>query len=123
MIGDSNPHSKDLVIIQRSDDNSFYEEVHASGSLVIPYLDADGHLNFDTSQSFYSIFPPISAPSNYSISSSWASQSLSASWAPGGTPTYTSSLWGTASWAISASWAPDSGTSLTTGSTYPVTSS
>src|ERR1035438_8997727 len=100
MISNTNPSAKDVVIIQRDDNNALYQEVHISGSLVIPYLDANGHVDFDTSQSFYNIFPPpggtggggttLYTASTYQItaswaknvvSSSWASQSLSASWA------------------------------------------
>jgi len=51
-----------------------------------------------------------------SISSSWASQSLSASWAPssgGGTTLFTASTYQiTSSWAVSASWAPGGGASV-----------
>ena len=80
MISNPLPQSKDLVIIQRSDDNTIYEEVHASGSLVIPYLNADGHLDFDTSQSFYTLFPPAGATSV--DTASWAINSISSSIIP-----------------------------------------
>ena len=71
-----------------------------------------------------------------SISSSWASSSYTASYVSGSgigiftgsftgsfTGVYSGTLSGTASQAVSASWAPGGGTSLTTGSSYPITSS
>ena len=50
-------NSKDVVFIQRSDDNEFYGEAHISGNLLIPYIDETGHINADTSASFYNKFP------------------------------------------------------------------
>ena len=84
------PQTKEIVILQRNDTNDFYQEIHVSGSLVIPYLNADGYLDFDTSQSFYTVFPPFGGSSISSDSASWSSESLfsfyssaslSASWA------------------------------------------
>jgi hypothetical protein len=49
---------KDVVFIQRSDDNSFYGEAHISGAKMIFYLDDTGHINADESGSFYTVFPP-----------------------------------------------------------------
>ena len=105
------PAPKDAVFIQRSDNNAFYGETHISGSNLLLYIDSDGHVNADTSASFYTLFPAAGGGGGSSLSSSWASSSLSASyalsasWSPGSsTATYTSSLYGTASWAISSSW-------------------
>ena len=57
-IGDTNPNLKDVVILQRDDLNTQYNETHISGSNLILYIDADGHLNADPSGSFYTLFPP-----------------------------------------------------------------
>jgi len=55
---DPTPKLKDVVLIQRSDDGSYYGEVHISGSSRIIYIDSNGHVNADTSASFYTVFPP-----------------------------------------------------------------
>ena len=74
----------------------------------------------------------FTSQSNFAASASWASGSITASYVSGsGTGSFygsfigvhSGSLTGTASFAVSASWAPGAGTSLTTGSTYPVTAS
>lgn len=49
---------KDIVFIQRSNDNSSYGEVHISGSKLVIYIDIDGNINADTAANFYSVFPP-----------------------------------------------------------------
>lgn len=78
MISNINPNSKDVVILQRNDANTYYGETHISGSDLILYIDSDGHVNADNSSSFYTLFPPTSTSQN-SDSSSWASSSLSSS--------------------------------------------
>lgn len=114
---------KDVVFIQRSNDNSAYGEVHISGSLLIFYTDENGILTADKSGSFYTKFPPSSAApspgggttlytaSFYEITSSWASHSIDSIYS-------TSSLFSTQSLssdtstsslsAISSSWASES---------------
>jgi hypothetical protein len=129
---------RDVVIIQRSDDGSYYGETHISGSNRILYIDSSGHINADDSASFYSLFP-VSASSGggggggttlftgstYQITSSWAINTVNG--VGSGTTLFTGSTYEiTASQAISASWAPGisgGGTTLFTGSTYPITSS
>jgi mating pheromone-induced death protein 2 len=103
-ISNKSPQSKDIIIYQRSDDNTYWGETHISGSSLIFYIDSSGHINADTSGSFYTLFPP-------SGSSTGGSGLITGSTVPI-----------TASWAISASWAP-AATSLSTGSTIPVTAS
>src|SRR6185369_14162663 len=100
-------NSKDVVFIQRSDDNSFYGEIHVSGALLIPYIDETGHLNADDSASFFAKFPVSGSggSSGTSNSSSWASHSFSsdsstsASWA---SQSLSSSFAFTASFALNA---------------------
>jgi len=94
------PNSRDVVFIQRGGPgNNFYEEVHISGSNLIFYTDTNGRVTADKTSSFFTGINCLSA--------SWASQSLSTSFAQ------------TASFALNAA----GGTSLITGSTYPITSS
>jgi hypothetical protein len=57
-ISSSNPRAKDIVILQRGNDNQSYGEIHFSGSHLIFYTDASGYMNADKSASFYSLFPP-----------------------------------------------------------------
>lgn len=130
-ISNPNPQQRDVVIYQRDDTNSYWGEAHISGSNLIFYIDAQGHINADTSASFYSLFPPSGGGGGgsgttlvtgglYPITSSWA---ISASWAPStgggsGTTLVTGGLY-----QITASWALNAGTTLITGSTYPITAS
>lgn len=113
-IPNPNAQPKDVVILQRSDNNAFYGEAHISGSKLIPHIDATGHINADDSASFYTLYPPpgglvpgglypITASSATSAShaqssdfSSFAVSSTSASWAD-------RTLSG--SYSISSSWA------------------
>ena len=98
MINDPTPNLKDVVILQRDDTNSQYNETHISGSDVIIYIDSAGYINADKSASFYTIFPPPPSTSQ-SDSASWASHSFSAE----------SSSWTSRSFsAESASWASQS---------------
>ena len=57
-ITNTNSNAKDVVILQRDDTNSQYNETHISASNAIVYLDSDGHINVDDSSSFYALFPP-----------------------------------------------------------------
>lgn len=109
-ISNVNPQQRDVVIYQRDDTNSYWGEAHISGSNLIFYIDAQGHINADTSASFYSLFPASGSGGGGS-----------------GTTLVTGGLYPiTASWAISASWAPSQGsggTTLVTGGLYPITAS
>ena len=116
--------ARDVVFIQRDNINSAYGEIHVSGTLLIPYIDATGNITVADSGSFFTLFPPsgssgggsgisIVTASLVPITSSWAESAsfavsaISASWAPGSTPgttTVTSSLVPiTSSWATTAS--------------------
>lgn len=107
-ISNPNPQAHDVVIYQRDVTNTYWGEVHISGSNRIIYIDSSGNLNADDSSSFYSLFPPSGSSGGSS-----------------GTTLNTGSTYPiTASWAISASWAPGTGgSSLITGSLVPITSS
>lgn len=94
------PNRRDVVFTQRSGDNLNYEQIHASGSNLIFYTDSDGRMTAAKTSSFFNIT---------FVSASWASQSLSSSYSQ------------TASFALNAG--SSGGTSLTTGSTYPITAS
>jgi hypothetical protein len=72
----TNPSPKDVVILQRDDTNTYYGETHISGSKLLLHINSSGHLDADTSASFYSIYPP---PFGNAVSASFASQSLSTS--------------------------------------------
>ena len=106
---------KDVVFIQRANDNSAYGEIHISGSLLIPYIDENGNITADTSASFYTKFPVsgssgaggLITASTYPITSSWAE---SASWAPPIASDYAvSASWSSESfWATSASYSSNS---------------
>src|SRR3954464_9004870 len=94
-ISNVNPQQRDVVIYQRDDTNSYWGEAHISGSNLIFYIDSQGHINADTSASFYTLFPP---------SGSGGSSGGS------GTTLITGALYYvTSSWTISASWAPSTG--------------
>jgi hypothetical protein len=56
---------KDVVFIQRDNSNSAYGEIHASGSLLIPYLDSNGNITIANSSSFYTTFPPSGATGTF----------------------------------------------------------
>ena len=84
-IGNTNPNAKDVVILQRDDTNSQYNETHISGSNLIIYIDSTGHINADDSASFYSIYPPsttggsgttLITGSTYPFTSSWSTSSV-----------------------------------------------
>ena len=98
----TNPNSKDVVILQRDATNTYYGENHFSGSSLLIHINSAGDLDVDTSSSFYALYPPpvtsASTSASFSISSSYSQ---------------------TASYAINAG----SGTSLVTASTYPITAS
>ena len=103
-ISNTNPWPKDVVIIQRDDLNSQYNETHISASDVILYIDSAGHINADHSASFYALYPVPTA-----TSASWASASIFS----------TSGSWSSASiWSISGSEASHS-----ISSSYAVTAS
>ena len=117
-IANTNPNAKDVVILQRDDTNSQYNETHISASSAIIYLDSDGHVNVDDSSSFYALFPPPGGISSGG-SASWASSSiysLTASYVSGsqnsetasylsgsGVGIFSGSFFGTSSFTISSS--------------------
>ena len=118
-IGNTNPNPKDVVILQRDDTNTYYGETHISGSGLLFHINSSGHLDVDTSASFYALYPPvgISVPSASVVSCSWASSSISSSYSDtasyvmngGGSGLTTGSTYQiTSSWAISSSWASQS---------------
>jgi len=85
------PSRKDIVFIQRDTTGTYYGETHISGSNLIIYVDSSGSINADKSSSFYTTFPPPLIPiivgSTYPITSSWASNSNTASYVGGYTGT------------------------------------
>ena len=93
---DSNPYRLESAFAQRDPTNSFYEEINISGSDIIIYHDSTGTLTADKVSVWASKYG-IATSGSFSISSSYAR---------------------TASYALNGG-----GTSLTTGSTYPITSS
>lgn len=104
MAFDDIPNKLDAVFVQRDDNNQYYEQINISGSDSIVYLNSDGKIDVDR----ISVFATKYGLGN-SISSSWASSSISSSY----------SL--TASYALNAG--GTGGTSLSTGSFYPITTS
>jgi hypothetical protein len=113
MISDPNPQPNDVVIIQRDFTNSFYGEVHISGSNRIIYIDNSGLVNADDSASFYALFPPVGVGSGgsggSSVSSSWASSSISTSYSPYAlTSSYAFTASVQTSWEMSSSYASSS---------------
>ena len=57
-IFNTNPNPKDVVILQRDDTNAYYGETHISGSKLLLHINSSGHLDADTSASFYTLYPP-----------------------------------------------------------------
>jgi hypothetical protein len=70
------PSSKEAVFVQRDDANTAYGEIHVSGSEIITYFDVDGHLVADKIGNFIKTYGSGST----SLSSSWASSSISSSY-------------------------------------------
>lgn len=56
-ISNTNPQSNDVVLFQRDPTNTYWGEVHISGSNLIMYVDSNGFINADHSASFYTTFP------------------------------------------------------------------
>ena len=50
--------ARDVVFIQRSNDNTTYGETHVSGTMLIFYTDEIGNVTADKSANFYTKFPP-----------------------------------------------------------------
>ena len=71
---------KDAVFVQRSDTNTKYEQINISGSDAIIYLDENGHVMADKISDWASKYGIGTGGS--SLSSSWASSSLTASYVP-----------------------------------------
>jgi hypothetical protein len=71
------PNRYEAVFVQRRTDNSFYEQINVSGSDIIVYLDSTGMLNADKISVWAANYGLGSGGS--SVSSSWASSSLSSS--------------------------------------------
>ena len=110
------PHTDLLVAVGGTQNLITVTNLYASSSITSSIGGFKGNLTGTASWASNALTAAYLNTANFSAS--WASQSLSASWAPGGTPTYTSSLWGTASWAVSASWAPSSDVVSTTSASY-----
>ncbi len=102
-ISNINPSPREVVLLQRDDTNTFYNEVHISASNAIIYLDNLGYLNVDSPQTLFGLYPVT-----YSISSSWASSSLSTSYVYGGNVYGIVSASNYASYSLSSSWASSS---------------
>lgn len=90
MAFDDKPNKLDAVFIQRTPENEYYEQINISASDAIVYLNEKGKIDVDkisdwaskygigtTGQAEQSTF---STNSLYSISSSWASRSISSSY-------------------------------------------
>lgn len=71
-------NSKDAVFVQRSDNNTKYEQINISASNAIVYLDENGHVMADKIPEWAAKY----GIGGSSLSSSWASSSLSASYVP-----------------------------------------
>jgi hypothetical protein len=104
---DSTPNRLDAVFVQRTPGNEHYEQINISASNAIVYLNEEGKIDVDPI-SAWAIKYNIGGGGN-TLSSSWASSSLSSSYAE------------TSSFAISASWAPGSTTPVSV--SYASTSS
>jgi hypothetical protein len=133
------PDKYEAVLIQRANNNSYYEEIHISGSDSIFYLSSSGELTADKISIFAAkyglIGATLSTSSTYPFTASWAINTVNGSsgttLSTGSTYPFTSSQAISSSYslsssfALSASWAPSVGGGITlgTGSTYPFTSS
>lgn len=89
------PNKLDAVFVQRNDKNQYYEQINISASDAIVYLNEEGKIDVDKISTWISKYNIGSGGS--SVSSSWASSSLSASWAPSSGPSISSSYASTSS--------------------------
>lgn len=74
------PNKLEAVFVQRKVDNLYYEQINVSGSDLIVYLDSNGVLNADKI-SVWAANYGLGGSGGSSVSSSWASASISASYA------------------------------------------
>ena len=95
---DNTPNRLEAAFVQRDKTNQYYEQVNISGSNLVIYIDETGSLTADRVSVWAAKYGIGSGGS--SLSSSWASSSISASYA--GTASY---LIGGAGNSMSSSWA------------------
>ena len=56
-IGNINPSAREIVMFQRDDTNTFYNETHISGSNLIIYVDDNGYINADPPEVVFGQYP------------------------------------------------------------------
>ena len=117
---DNTPNALESAHVQRDKTNSYYEQVNISGSDLIIYHDASGSLTADKVSVWATKYGIGSGGS--SVSSSWASSSISASYAA--TASFALNGGGGGGTQVSCSWASSSlSASVSTSASYAQTAS